>query len=229
MSAWGSGSSDSCRPRQDGSQDRPKRRSNRKRQKTESGSSGHSTAGVARRPQAPDPKPEVSQFKPRTPIPGGEEDSSEDSSISGRDEEDLASGSTKDTDREAQKPHEPQSPSHTEFGTAIPQEHGDRSREEAIPREEPDSQGVRSGECRYLVEPEKEKGSRRSPPREAGGKERPEEVPGARREGQYEPPAERARPSHDQRQKKESGRLGHTTVGGARRTHAPTKVPQSKP
>ena len=130
---------------------RYKRRSNRKRQKTESGSSGHSTAGVERQTHAPAPKPKVSQFEPRNPGPGGGEDSGEDSSISGRDKEDFASGSTKDTDREARKSHEPQSPSPTEFVMAISQEHGERGQEEAAPREEPDSPEARRGSTGTLL------------------------------------------------------------------------------
>ena len=88
-------------------------------------------------------------------------------------------------EREARKPHKPQSPSHAEFVTAIPQEYGSWDQEEAISREDPDSQRVRGGEYRYRVELEKEKGSRRSTTREAGDKEWPEEQPGALREGQY--------------------------------------------
>ena len=50
-------------------------------------------------------------------------------SISGRDEEDLASCSTKDTYRESRKSHTHQSPSPTELVTAIPQEPFDQGLE----------------------------------------------------------------------------------------------------
>ena len=98
---------------------RYQRKSKIKRQKTDSGNSGYSTAGGARRNQAPVPKPKVSQFEPRTPGPRGGEESAEGRSIGDRAEEEFAASPTKNTEREARKPHEPQVPSHS-AQTALP-------------------------------------------------------------------------------------------------------------
>ena len=104
-------------------------------------------------------------------------------SISGRDEEDLAPCSTKDTDREARKSHAPQAPSPTEFVTAIPQETFDQGMEYTIPLEESDSQEAREVEDRYSVDPEAETKVCRSRSQEAGHDERSEDWPSAPREG----------------------------------------------
>ena len=61
--------------------------------------------------------------------------------------------------------------------------------------EESDSQQRRNGEFRYLVDPEAETRVRQPHPREAGDEERPEDLPRTPREGQEDPPAERARPT----------------------------------
>ena len=78
---------------------------------------------------------------------------------------------------------------------AIPQKHGDQGREDAIPREESDSQEARNREYKYLVDPEAEARVRRPHSREAGDKERPEDPSRTPREGQQDPPVERARPN----------------------------------
>ena len=83
-------------------------------------------------------------------------------SVSSGEEEDLASCSTKDTDRDARKSHAPQSPLPTEFVPAIPQEPFYQGLEYAIPLEEPDSQEAREVEDRYIIEPEAEPRVRRS-------------------------------------------------------------------
>ena len=64
-----------------------------------------------------------------------------------------------------------------------------------IPREESDSQEARNGEYKYLVDPEAETRVRRPHPQEAGDEELPKDLSRTPREGQEDPPVERAGPN----------------------------------
>ena len=130
-----------CRKAQE--KEGPKRhqtRSNRMTQENKPCSSGHSPAKIPCRTYAPAPDPHVHPAAPRSPDPGNGEDSVEESIICSRDEEDLASCSTRDSEREARKSHATQFLVPTELGPAIPPETFDQGLEYAVPLEGPDWQ-----------------------------------------------------------------------------------------
>ena len=128
-----------------------KTRSNKKKHEDKSCTSRHPPAGAAHRTYTPAPEPNFLQSGPQSPEPGNGEDSVKDRSVSGHEEEALPSCSTGNTDREARRSHAPQSPSPTEFVTAILQEPFEQGREYTSPREGPDSKEARRGENPDLI------------------------------------------------------------------------------